>query len=188
MALFTLLLITLRVASALAQTSTSTESSTSTDVPDTSGDVHAEYKLWEYDGCSSSQINTIKSGFSEMVIMVGGKGGIIRSYPTVDWNSAVAQDFWGPAERNRVYRDLIQGEMGERPIVYFAAIANVRPENLDRLASVTYDWRINPFADSLHVRCDDPKKFCDSEKCALEGSVVTAYTIDHEPHINFCPG
>jgi hypothetical protein len=113
MAFFTLLLIALRVAFALAQTSTSTESPTSTDVPDrtdTSGDVHAEYKLRGYEGCSASQIDAIKSGFAEMVIMVGGKGGIIRSYPKVDWNSAVAQDFWGPAERNRLYRDLIQGK------------------------------------------------------------------------------
>jgi hypothetical protein len=162
MALYTLLLITLRVASALAQSSISAESPTSTAAPDTSGDVNAEYKLWGYDGCSSSQINDIKSGFSEMVIMVMGEGTIITKYPKIDWNSAVAQDFWGPAERNRVYRDLIQSETEKRRLLYFAACANVGPENLDRLASVSYDFWIDSSASWLQVRRDDPRKFCDS--------------------------
>jgi hypothetical protein len=77
-------------------------------------------------------------------------------------------------------------------IVYFVAIANFRPENLDRLASVTYDWWINPFASSIHVRCDgyddEGREFCDSGKCTAPNSVVTAFTIKHQPHINFCPG
>ena len=89
-----------------------TESPASTDVPDTSklGDVNADYKLWGYDGCSSSQINAIKSGFSDMVIMLMGEGAISTKYPTINWNSAVAQDFWGSAEINREYRTHIQGE------------------------------------------------------------------------------
>ena len=69
--------------------------------------------------------------------------------------------------------------------------ANVEPDNLDRLAAVTYDWRINPFASSLHVRCDDKgdsKESCKSLECEQTGSTVLAYTIKHEPHINFCPG
>jgi hypothetical protein len=102
----------LYVGPALAQSSTLTESPASTNVPDTSklGDVNADYKLWGYDGCSSAQINAIRSGFADMVIMVMGEGTISTKYPTIDWNSAVAQDFWGPADRNRLYRQQIKGE------------------------------------------------------------------------------
>jgi hypothetical protein len=75
--------------------------------------------------------------------------------------------------------------------MYPAAFVNATPDNLDRLAAVTYDWRINSFASSLHVRCDDaadPKLTCKSLECDGDDSVVLAYTIEHEPHINFCPG
>lgn len=54
--------------------------------------------------------------------------------------------------------------------------------NLDRLASVTYNWWFNPFAKRIHARCDDPRHQC---PCDVGG--MTAYTIDHKPEINFCP-
>lgn len=46
--------------------------------------------------------------------------------------------------------------------------------NLDRLAAVTYDFRFNIFARSIHVRCDDPDFFCFPNKCAAKNSVVNA--------------
>lgn len=112
MALYAFLPTVLCIATVLAQTSTLAEQPATTNVPDTSrlGDINADYKLWGYEGCPSDQINAIKSGFSDMVIMVMGEGAITTRYPAIDWNSGVAQDLWGPAERNREYRKQIQGK------------------------------------------------------------------------------
>jgi hypothetical protein len=70
----------------------------------------------------------------------------------------------------------------------FAPSVDFESGNLDRLAAVTYDFWLNPFARTIHVRCDDPEDYCSPPECALDGSVVSAYTIDHKPHINFCGG
>ena len=74
MACHTFLLLSLYIGSALAQSPTSTEPPASTDVPDISnlGDVNADYELWGYEGCSSGQVDAIKSGFSDMIIMLMG--------------------------------------------------------------------------------------------------------------------
>lgn len=120
MAIYTLLLAAFCGVTTLAQSSTTADTSTVTNLPvfGRSGDVNATYRLRGYEGCSANQIDQIKSGFSEMVIMVMGKGNIYTTYPAIDWNSAVAQDFWGPAERNLMYREHIQSKVSREQNMY----------------------------------------------------------------------
>lgn len=68
--------------------------------------------------------------------------------------------------------------------VDFETIAKLSADNLNRAAAVTYQWWINPFAKRLHARCDDPLLQC---TCTAQGE-TDAYTISHQPNINFCPG
>lgn len=99
---------------AFAQSFTSAaaaEAPTETKTPNISkpDDVNANYRLNGYEGCSAYQIDQIKDGYSSMILTVDGTRGVFPGYKPFDWNSAVAQDFWGPAERNRLYRAQIKG-------------------------------------------------------------------------------
>jgi hypothetical protein len=192
MAIRTLLLVALRSFNALAQSSAAADAptATETETPDISepGDFKASYRLHGYEGCAAYQIDQIKEGYSNMITMVDGTGSVFTTYKPFDWNSAVAQDFWGPAERNRLYRPQIKGKAQKEVLICFTPSVDFESANLDRLAAVTYDFRLNPFARSIHVRCDDPEDFCSPAKCAADGSLVYAYTINHKPHINFCNG
>ena len=190
MSIRTLLLVALCSFNALAQSSSlaAAEAPTETTAPDIRkpGDVNASYRLRGYEGCSAYQIDEIKGGLSDMVHMIDPtpRG----RYKDFDWNSALAQDFWGPAERNRLYRAQIKGNARREMLRRFVPFVDLEAGNLDRLAGVTYNWWLNPFVRSIHVRCDDPNSFCLPDKCAAEGALVLAYTINHKPHINFCPG
>lgn len=188
MALYTLLITALYGVTTLAQSSTTADASTATDLPILSelGDVNATYRLHGYEGCSANQIDQIKSGFSDMVIMVMSKDGIIPKYPAINWNSAVAQEFWGPAERNLNYREQIQSKVQGGSV--YTQYADINADNLNRLAAVTYQYRLNPFARWLHVRCDDPENACSPKECVSQGKYRTAYNIKLDPHINFCNG
>lgn len=117
MAFRSILLIAFCRVTVLAQLSTTTDPSTPTIIPvkpetNSSGDVDAQYRL-EFDKCTDDQVAQIKSGFADAITMIMGRNTwtIWPTYPTVDWNSGVAQDFWGPAERNLQYRELIQGKL-----------------------------------------------------------------------------
>ncbi|KAM0716045.1 hypothetical protein Q7P37_008559 [Cladosporium fusiforme] len=162
------LCVMLHVLAIAAQSSTSSTQPSITSPPEgleTSdpGVVSPNYALRGWEGCSPDQIAAIKEGFSDMITMVMGNDNKYR-YPKIDWNSAAAQDYWGPAERNHLFREHIT-------------------ENLDRLASVTYNYWLNPFAQTMHARCDDPESEC---PCNL--GTKNAYNIGHKSEINFCPG
>jgi hypothetical protein len=83
-----------------------------TKTPDISkrDDVNATYRLSGYEGCNAYQIGSIKDGYSDFTYMIDSTGGVFPKYKPFDWNSAVAQDFWGPADRNRLYRAQINGK------------------------------------------------------------------------------
>ncbi|KAF2718586.1 hypothetical protein K431DRAFT_252913, partial [Polychaeton citri CBS 116435] len=130
------------------------------------GVISPLYALTGYDKCSAGQITAIQNGFSDMIHMLMGDQ-ILGTYPAFDWNSAVAQEFWGSYERNNGFRSEIV-------------------DNLNRAASTSYQWWLNPFASRLHVRCDDPLN-----KCPCVGpspGTVLAYVIGGNAEINFCPG
>lgn len=103
---------------ATTQNATKTTSSTLTTGTSTSGNVTTletsspgvispNYVLTGFEECTPDQITWIKDGFSDMITML--MADTFGNYPEVDWNSAAAQDFWGPYERNNGYRDDITG-------------------------------------------------------------------------------
>ena len=69
----------------------------------TNGTVDADYKLGDWMKCTPLQKESIKDGFSEMIDMIGRDYKFPddppdkRTYYYVDWTSAVAIDFFGPA-------------------------------------------------------------------------------------------
>nr|POF17946.1 hypothetical protein CFP56_13357 [Quercus suber] len=128
------------------------------------GVISPNYALTGFDECTTDQITAIKNGFTDMITLLMADD--YGHYPTVDWNGAAAQDFFGPWEKNNGFReDLVA--------------------NFNRAAAVTYQWWLNPFATRLHARCDDPDNLCE---CTGGPGETEAYTRHHEPDINFCPG
>ena len=144
------------------------------------GVISPNYVLRGFKGCTKQQRSAIKNGFTDMVkmLMQDQKG----EYPDVDWNSGAAQDFWGAYPFNRDVRDHIQSIANALRHGLTRILKTPLAENLNRAAAVSYQWWLNPFAKRLNARCDDPLKQCDG--CG-PGS-TDAYTIDHEPEINFC--
>jgi len=99
------------------------------------GQVDPEYALTGFDKCTERgfDISHIKDGFSDMIRMIGRdqfQPEPINNYPPIDWVSAAAIDFWGPAEKSKNYREDIKA-------------------NLDRAAAVTYQSWWNPAAPRL---------------------------------------
>lgn len=98
---------------ALAQT-TYKPTSTSAGVPEASAEA---VRLVGFDECSTFQMNFIKAAFDEFMVMVPeeynsgtDESGPSHYYPWIDWQSAPAIDFLGPANRGKEYRSKIQGE------------------------------------------------------------------------------
>lgn len=99
------------------------------------GQVDPKYALIGFDECEDRgfSIKHITDGFSDMIKMIGRdplQPQPIDKYPPIDWVSAAAIDFWGPAEKSKNYREDIKA-------------------NLDRAAAVTYQSWWNPAAPRL---------------------------------------
>ncbi|KAI2626440.1 hypothetical protein GGR54DRAFT_590978 [Hypoxylon sp. NC1633] len=120
-------------------------------------------RLVYWDKCSYVQQAAIKSGWESIWP--------VQQYfvdNDIDFNSAAALEYLGPAA--------LTGSHQARMRQAIKAHATVQPG--------WTDW----FAKKLHVRCDDPSKFCD--KCGNTGP--WAYTSQKDSksglaRINFCP-
>jgi hypothetical protein len=171
MLLKSLSLLSALIAFVAAQNSTSGNPSATTTADlsgatSSNGTISPQYALTGFEGCTVEEgmdPQWIKDGFSEMITMI--QGSFLGYYPSIDWNGGAAQDYWGPYSRNADWRSKIKA-------------------NLNRAASVSYQYWLNPFAPRLHVRCDDPRTEC---PCLPGRGRTIAYTMDNQPHINFCP-
>ena len=79
----------------------------------TNGEVNVDYALTGFKDCKKPGFDEqkIRDGFKEMIEMIGrnpSKPVPIDEYPPIDWKSAAAMDFWGPAEKSLAWRDHIK--------------------------------------------------------------------------------
>jgi len=110
---------------AFAQEATTNASTSSvpTDALETSapGVISPNYVLRGFEKCDAGQVVAIKKAFSDMLTMLMGDPQV-GLYPEVDWNSAAAQDFWGPYALNSGARTHIRGTRG---LIHACTVVNM---------------------------------------------------------------
>ncbi|KAF1944192.1 hypothetical protein EJ02DRAFT_103104 [Clathrospora elynae] len=110
------------------------------------------------EGCSSSGLDSIRAGFSEMITL-------FASAVPFDFISQPSIEFFGPSILAN-YTDMIASNL-QRAANYGVLEGGEGPVNAD-----------------VHVRCDDPMGICEVAN-KREGSHA-AYNIGNDPHVVFC--
>jgi hypothetical protein len=110
------------------------------------------------EGCSFSDIDDIRDGFSDMTIL-------LSAAVPFDYSTQPALEFFGHSILAN-YTDLIASNL-QRAFYYGTLEGSGGPVNAD-----------------IHVRCDDPMDLCDKGN-RREGDHA-AYNIGNEPHVVFC--
>ncbi|CAO2651188.1 Nn.00g094850.m01.CDS01 [Neocucurbitaria sp. VM-36] len=111
------------------------------------------------EGCSFSDLDSIRSGFAEMTALFAA------AIP-FDSTSQPSVEFFGPPSQISNYTDMISGNL-QRAANYATVEGGQGVVNAD-----------------VHIRCDDPMGACKFGN-KREGSHA-AYCIGNDPHVNFC--